>query len=116
MNHIEKSLQAELARREARGFKPTTISRIKRELGLLGFRIDRTRDARGWTRIMTGDGAGEGYPNITTGIKEIDTGRSVFHYESRRDDNFQRLQEIRRNTELFAVVHHKKFGPAILDL
>ncbi len=60
---------------------------------------------------MTGPHAGRSYPCLSTGIMEADTGRSAFHGEARRDAKFRRLQALRFDVGLYAVV-----GGTIMDL
>ena len=98
------SLEIELAARAALGQRPTTVAHIGAVLGALGYRLDRSMDCKSLARYMQGPRTGQSYPVITTGIKEADTGRSFVHFESRRNDNFKKLQELRFNQELFAVV------------
>jgi hypothetical protein len=53
---------------------------------------------------MTGPRAGQSYPAINTGVKEVDTGLQFCHIDARRDENFKTLQEWRSDCRLFAVV------------
>ena len=104
---MNTSVQRELDRRKARGSNPSTVAEIKAALAKIGYRLDRSMDCSGLSRILTGDGAGESYPCITTGVSEIDTGLSAFNNDARRDTNFSILQHMRRNEELYAVVRGK---------
>jgi hypothetical protein len=105
------TLERELEARAADGLYPSTIKHISSVLALIGYKLDRSDDCRHTARYMTGPRAGESYPCITTGLTEIDTGARYAHFASRRDANFERLQELRRAGTLFAVVRG-----AILDL
>lgn len=98
------SLETELARRAKRGHKPTTLADIKTRLAALGYRLKRSMDARSVCWIIKGEGAGDTYPTVVLYPIEADTGRSAFHYQSRRDANFKELQRLRYEGELFAVV------------
>ena len=71
----------------------------------LGYKIDRSMDSYSVNKFMTGEYAGESYLAINTGIKEKDTGRSAFHIDSRRDDNFRAMQELRG--KICAVINDK---------
>jgi hypothetical protein len=105
MKQFKEHLEKELADRRANGQTPVTLTQMKQILGNLGYRLDRSMDCRHVARYMAGPKAGRSYPAISTGIKEIDTGKSAFHFEARRDDNFKKLQEMRFNESCFAVVH-----------
>lgn len=105
------NLQRELARRAERGAFPSTIKAIEAELRAIGYRLDRTMDCRGNARYMTGPAAGETYPSIDTGINQIDDGLRFCNVDARRDDNYKRLQDMRRSGEWFAVTRG-----AILEL
>jgi hypothetical protein len=99
------SLQHELDRRKARGNHPTTVAGMNTALAKIGYKMDRSMNCHGISRILTGEFAGESYPCTTTNIKEIDTGISAYHYKNaRRDANFRELQRIRFHEELYAVV------------
>lgn len=102
-------LECELLRRAEAGYHPVTIKAMNAALKEIGYTLGRTRDCSGTARYMTGDNAGESYPCITTGVKEIDTGMAYCHFQARRDENFDKLQAIRRNEELFAVVKGRIF-------
>ncbi|MDE2104556.1 MAG: hypothetical protein KGL39_45395 [Patescibacteria group bacterium] len=97
------SLDQEIKRRLASGRRQLTLRQLTDEVEALGYKLDRTMDARGQAKILTGDHAGETYPCLTTGIKEADTGLSAFNVNARRDANFTALQQLRRSDD-FAVV------------
>jgi hypothetical protein len=86
--------ELEYRRKEQIGIE-FTLTGLKHELKRLGYRLDRSMDSRSTARWLTGERSGESYPCITTGIKESDTGKSAFHFEARRDKNFESLQKLR---------------------
>lgn len=104
-------LAKELANRAVYGYAPVTVTEVNKQLNVLGYELDRSRDCPGLTRHMTGPNAGESYLALTTGVREIDTKLSFAHSEARRDDNFRALQLIRYNQSLFSVVRGR-----ILDI
>jgi hypothetical protein len=105
---MTEQLQRELDRRKARGNSPVTVAEMNRRLAAIGYKMDRTMDCPGSSRYRTGEFAGESYPCITTGMNEIDTGVSAYHYQdARRDANFRELQRIRFHEEVYAVVRGK---------
>jgi hypothetical protein len=104
-------LERELSARAADGLYPSTIKHIASVLASIGYKLDRRDDCRSNSRYMTGPRAGESYPCISTGFTEIDTGARYAHFASRRDSNFEQLQELRRSGTLFAVIRG-----AILEL
>ena len=73
-------------------------------LRAMGYCMDRTMDCASVATWRTGPGAGESYPCISTGLREIDTGLSAFNVDARRDANFAALQALRFSGELFAIV------------
>ena len=104
---MNASVQRELDRRKAAGNKPSTVTGINAILAKIGYRLDRSLDCHGLTRHLTGEFAGQSYPAITTGVKEIDTGLSAFNVNARRDAHFAELQRLRFHEKLFAVVRGK---------
>lgn len=44
------------------------------------------------------EAVGFSHPNVSLMLFEADTGRSAFHFESRRDANFKAMQELRGST------------------
>lgn len=100
---MNAQLQAELDHRASVGQRPVTVEAMQDRLKALGYRLDRTMDCRSQSRWMTGPRAGESYPAVHTGIREIDTGLSFSHIDARRDENFRQLQALRSSGELFAV-------------
>lgn len=72
-----------------------TLSNLEAELKKLGYCLDRSMDCKATSTWRTGERAGKSFSCISTGIKEIDTGKSAFHFEARRDKNFDALQAMR---------------------
>ena len=98
------SLEIELAERAKRGFQPVTIKVMNATLNTLGYELNRERDCYSTNRWMTGPRAGQSYPAINTGVREVDTKLEFCHVDARRDENFKTLQEWRGDDRLFAVV------------
>ncbi len=80
-----------------------TLSSLANELKRLGYKLDRSMDCKHTARWLTGDRAGESYPCISTWVKEIDTGKSAFSTEARRDANFEALQTLRKEGAFVAM-------------
>lgn len=97
-------IQSELAARAANGYRPSTVKAMTQTLRSIGYRLDRSMDCKHQSRYMTGPRAGSSYPAISTGIREIDSGKSFAHFDARRDENFKKLQDMRLNESLYAVV------------
>jgi hypothetical protein len=99
------SLETELARRAARGYRPVTMAELDRQLHDLGYARHRSIGFCAYTaRIVVGEGEGDTYPAKSIYIVEADTRMSAFHFQARRDEKFRRLQETRGEGSLFAVV------------
>lgn len=96
-----QELTDEIAHRVAIGMRHLTIAELMGEYARLGYVLDRTMDAHCTARYMTGERAGAAYPCTTAGLRERDTGRTAWNIESRRDENFRRMQALRN--EVFAV-------------
>ena len=102
-------LQEELAASAANGQHPTTLRNIQAQLAALGYRLYRDGDCWCMAQWKTGARAGQSYPCITARVVETDTGLSFAHVGARRDDNFQKLQEMRLSGEVFAMVRDSIF-------
>ena len=89
-----------------------TISLLKAEIEKLGYTFDRTMDCRFTAQYISGERIGRSYPAMNTGLIEMDTGLSAFHYQARRDENFERLQELRR---VGAFVEVRHYPPCIFE-
>lgn len=99
---MNQKLRDELDARIKQNNHPLQIQEIAQQLKNLGYKLDRSLDCASMATWKTGERAGASYPVLTTGVKEIDTGRSAFNVQSRRDDNFQKLQAL-RFAETYAV-------------
>lgn len=66
-------LDIELAERAKRGFYPVTVSEMNDRLNAIGYELNRERDCYSNNRWMTGPRAGQSYPAINTGVREMDT-------------------------------------------
>ncbi|MNR71824.1 hypothetical protein D3C71_25020 [compost metagenome] len=97
-------LQRELSRRFVRGYNPVTVAEMSSRLGELGYKLDRDMDAPHTARYMSGASAGEGFPAISTGVREADSGLTFANVNARRDAKFDELQHLRLEQSLFAVV------------
>lgn len=98
------NLETELAARAQEGYTPITVKELEATLRSIGYRLDRDKDCGCNAQYMTGARAGQTYPCITTGVREVDTGLSAFHVDARRDENFVALQQMRMNQSHFAVI------------
>jgi len=86
------------------GSKQTTIKEMKKAVNVLGYTFDRHFDARGKSTCLTGEFSGVQHNHCTLNLIQIDNGISPFHYkDARRDENFEKLQKMRRDVTLFAV-------------
>ena len=97
-------LEIELAERAKRGFYPVTIQEMNATLNTIGYELNRERDCYSNNRYMTGPRAGQSYPAINTGVREMDTKLEFCNVDARRDENFKTLQKWRGECSLFAVV------------
>lgn len=87
----------------ARDARPMSRAAFVSAFAALGYRVDFDAQADCLARYMTGPRAGEAYPQRTFGVREADTGRSAFHYESRRDDRFAAMQALRLHAYYLAA-------------
>lgn len=92
------SLEAEIQHRKQNGCEQVTVKEMGLRFAALGYRLDRTMDCRSISRYLV---SGRTYPACSTGLNEAATGRSAFHFESRRDANYRAMQTLRQN--VFAV-------------
>lgn len=97
-NNVIDKLVIELT---ALGCEQVTISELQSMVNEVGYTFDRCMDCRGMTQDMT---SGETYPNLTLYPIQADDKKSAWHFEARRDQNYERLQAIR--DKYFAVVLH----------
>jgi hypothetical protein len=98
---MNAALQQEIDYRISIGCRMVSVAQMDSEFRALGYRLDRSMDCRSVGRYLTGPRAGTSHPVCTTGLKECDTGAGAWHYESRRDENFRRMQQLRN--EVFAI-------------
>lgn len=95
---MTNGLDIEVAAMLKAGARQMTLPAIRAELRRIGYEIDPGTRATGVFRCLE---TGSSYPGATYGVREIDTHMSAFHYQARRDANYQALRELRRWT--FAV-------------
>lgn len=91
----------EIERRKAEGLHPMSVKSMDAAFRRLGYVLDRSMDCRGVSRILTGPGAGDSYPCVTTGVRHIATGLSAFNVYAPRDTAFHDMQALR--LEAFAL-------------
>lgn len=91
-------LETEIEFRKAHGAELITVREMARRFRALGYALDRSLDCRSTARYLDSERA---YPSCTTGVKELDSGMSAFHYQARRDDNFKSMQRLRQ--DVFAI-------------
>lgn len=94
----------EVERRKRRGCEPKTLRQVIDVLAGLGYELDRSLDCKGDNLYLTGELVGKSYPAINAYVVECDSGLSFANVAARRDENFRRLQELRRSGELYAVI------------
>lgn len=95
---MNPKLEAEIAYRLSIGCERLSVRAMENRFLALGYELDRSLDCRAMSRYLS---SGRTYPTCTTGVKERDTGRSAFHFESRRDANYRAMQKLRQ--DVFAV-------------
>jgi len=98
-----EAVNVEVAHLLASGSRQVDLKTFDQELRTIGYRLDRGMDCTSLNRYMTGERAGQSYPAVNMYPVQVSDGVSAFHVDSRRDANFQRLQEMRLNDELFAL-------------
>ena len=94
-----EAMEQEIKHMIRSGMTQLTVASLNHAYKELGYVLDRTMDCY----CMASYEDGMSYPYITTGVKEIDTNLSAFHYQARRDDNFKAMQQLRKTT--FAVTN-----------
>ncbi|MEQ0217757.1 hypothetical protein ABLV18_27295 [Klebsiella sp. CN_Kp114] len=100
-----EAVQREIERSLKAGMSQVTIKKLTAILKGIGYRFDRSMDTCSQAQIMTGEGAGDTYPTCVLYPIQDDDGVSAFHYQARRDANYQKLKEIRNN--MFAVFNNR---------
>ena len=98
------ALEIELAERASRGFHPVPVGVMNATLNAIGYELNRARDCYSNNRYMSRPRAGQSYPAINTGVREMDTKLEFCNVDARRDANFKTLQAWRGECSLFAVV------------
>lgn len=96
VSELTDPLEIEVYRRLARGWELLSVLEFTRRFEQLGYRPDRTLDCKQIDRS-----GNPPYPLIVTGLLELKTGRSAYHFEGTRDDNFTAAQALRH--KIFSV-------------
>jgi hypothetical protein len=100
---IEKEIECNLKV----GCIQVSIKELTEKYKDLGYKLDRSMDCRSMAKDID---SGQSFPNISCGIKELDTGISAFHYkDARRDKNFILMQKLRQ--DFFSVSRGAIFAP-----
>jgi hypothetical protein len=105
MNITHDGLKKEVTHALQAGMVLVAPATLDEMLEGLGYIRDRSMRCVG---VSTNLSNGNRFPNIHFVVKEKDTGRGAMHYEARRDENFSKLQELRRN--IFCVVGNSWWG------
>lgn len=88
---------AELEYRKQKGRNPLTVLELDIKLKRLGYRRRADSGVRQLVEYISGERVGAKYPAIIYGLDDLETGKSAFHVDGRRDQRFQELQELRRD-------------------
>lgn len=99
---IESALEAERQYRKRLDYRELSLAQFSAALRAIGYRFDRRMDCRAPARYLGGERAGESYLALSLYPVQCDNGMSAFHFQARRDGNYQALQAIRDST--FSVV------------
>ena len=83
---------------ETLGCIKVTIQDLEIMVNEVGYKFLRSMDCRALAKDMN---SGERYPNLTLYPIQIDDKKSAWHFEARRDQNFEQLKAIR--SKYFAV-------------
>lgn len=78
-----------------------SMADLQARLAAIGYMLDRSNDCRSVGRIVSGKFAGQSYQCCTAYVRQADDGMSFAHYNARRDSNYRKLQEMRKN--IFSV-------------
>ena len=95
---IDSALRIEIRHRINLGCEILTIPQFVARFAALGYRVNRSMDCRSTARYFDN---GRTYPACSTGMDEANTGRSAYHFESRRDSRFEAMQALRG--QVFAI-------------
>jgi hypothetical protein len=98
-------IQDEIDRKVAEGKKRCTIAKLESLYNDLGYGFARSHDCRSIAQHITGPYAGASYPVLTLYIIQLDNRQSAFHIESRRDSNFEAMQQLRKTYFAVAPSH-----------
>ncbi len=82
----------------AAGVERLTYRGLDRRLAALGYEREFDSRCAGAAKNLT---TGNTYASVTWGVRERDTKQSAFHFQSRRDTNFQNLQQLRQDVFVF---------------
>ena len=102
-------LASEVSRRLESGACRVSLREMDRRLSAIGYQLDRSMDCEGVNRYMTGPHVGSTYPAVNLQAREIDTGRSAYNVEARRDANYRRFQDEMRHG-MFAVARGRLYS------
>ena len=89
---MNEALRIEIQHRINSGCEILTIPQFVARFAALGYRVNRSMDCRSTARYLDN---GRTYPACSTGMDEADTGRSAYHFESRRGSRFEAMQALR---------------------
>ena len=98
MRQETTTLQTEIDYRLGLGCEMISVPQFVSRFAALGYRVNRSMDCRSTARYLDN---GRTYPACSTGMDEADTGRSAYHFESRRDSKFEAMQALRG--QVFAI-------------
>lgn len=97
-----EQVAAEVRSREMHGMTRVTFAKLKELIGQLGYRFNLSMSCRGMARYVTGERAGQTYPNCSLYPVQCDNGMSYAHVDARRDANFEQLKVLR---DTYFAVH-----------
>jgi hypothetical protein len=95
------SLEREIERRKMDGLVRLSVADLGARYAALGYRLDRSMDCGCIARVMTGPAAGDSYPCLTTGVRDIESGLSAWNADAPRGARYRKMQALRRSA--FAV-------------
>ena len=92
---MTEKLEAEKQYRHSQGQECLSMPEYLARYAAIGYRFDRSCDARSIARYMTGDRAGQSYPCLSLYPVQADNGLSAWNVEARRDSNYQAFRALR---------------------
>lgn len=98
-NMIDNSTECERAAMLKAGVEQVTVQEINRRLQALGYELEPNSRCSGIARNLTTDTS---FKCVTWGVREQDTKRGAYHFQSRRDERFKAMQQLRQ--DVFAYV------------